>query len=118
MSIILRDAQIIDGCGEAQARGFVVIEKNRIMEVGKGPGLSKNNGHEAIDLDGRCLLPGMIDCHVHLCFDGSADPLQSVQKDSAIMITLKAARHAQLSLLAGVTTVRDLGSMNGISPDL
>jgi len=118
MSIILRDAQIIDGCGDARARGFVVIEKNRIVEVGKGPGPSKNSGHEAIDLDGRCLLPGMIDCHVHLCIDGSADPMQSLQKDSATMITLKAARNAHRSLLAGVTTVRDLGSMNGISGSL
>ena len=115
MRLILRDARIIDGCGEVQARGFVVIEGNRIVEVGKGPGPSKKNGHEAIDLDGRCLLPGMIDCHVHLCIDGSADPMQSMQKDSPVMITLKAARHAHLSLLAGVTTVRDLGSMSGIS---
>jgi len=118
MSIILRDVKIIDGCGDAQARGFVVIEKNQILEVGKGPGPSKKNGHEAIDLDGRCVLPGMIDCHVHLCIDGSADPMQSIQKDSATMITLKAARNAHLSLLAGVTTVRDLGSMNGISGSL
>jgi imidazolonepropionase-like amidohydrolase len=57
----------------------------------------------------------MIDCHVHLCIDGSADPMQSLQKDSAAMITLKSARHAYLSLLAGVTTVRDMGSVNGIS---
>lgn len=118
MSIILRDAQIIDGCGDAQARGFVVIEKNQIVELGKGPGPSKKNGHEAIDLDGRCLLPGMIDCHVHLCIDGSADPMQSLQKDSATMITLKAARQARLTLLGGVTTVRDLGSANGISGSL
>jgi imidazolonepropionase-like amidohydrolase len=118
MSIILRDAKIIDGCGGSPTRGFVIIEKNQIAEVGKGPGPSKKTGHDAIDLDGRCILPGMIDCHVHLCIDGSADPLQSVQKDSAILITLKAARHAQLSLLAGVTTVRDLGSANGISGSL
>jgi imidazolonepropionase-like amidohydrolase len=118
MSFILRDAQIIDGCGDSQARGFVVVEKNQIVEVGKGPGPSKKNGHEVIDLDGRCVLPGMIDCHVHLCIDGSADPMQSFQKDSAAMITLKAARNAHRSLLAGVTTVRDLGSMNGISGSL
>jgi imidazolonepropionase-like amidohydrolase len=57
----------------------------------------------------------MIDCHVHLCIDGSADPMQPLLKDSPAMITLKAARHAQVSLFAGVTTVRDLGSGNGIS---
>jgi imidazolonepropionase-like amidohydrolase len=118
MNIILRDARIIDGRGDGQARGFVVIEKNRIVEVGKGPGPAKKNHHEMMDLDGRCILPGLIDCHVHLCIDGSPDPMQSFQKDSATMITLKAARNAHLSLLAGVTTVRDLGSLNGISGSL
>jgi len=118
MAVILRDARIIDGRGDVQARGFIVIEKNRITEVGKGPGPAKKNGYEVMDIEGRCVLPGMIDCHVHLCIDGSADPMQSVQKDSAAMITLKAARHAHLSLLAGVTSVRDLGSVNGISGSL
>jgi imidazolonepropionase-like amidohydrolase len=118
MAVILRDARIIDGRGDVQARGFVVIEKNQIVEAGKGPGPSRKKGYEVIDLEGRCLLPGMIDCHVHLCIDGSADPMQSLQKDSAPMIALKAARHAHLSLLAGVTTVRDLGSVNGISGSL
>ena len=118
MAMILRDACIIDGRGNVQARGFITIENNRIAEVGKGPGPAKKNGYEVMDLEGRCVLPGMIDCHVHLCIDGSADPMQSLQKDSAAMITLKAARHAHLSLLAGVTTVRDLGSVNGISGSL
>jgi imidazolonepropionase-like amidohydrolase len=118
MAVILRDACIIDGRGNVQARGFITIENNRIAEVGKGPGPAKKNGYEVMDLEGRCVLPGMIDCHVHLCIDGSADPMQSVQKDSAAMITLKAARHAHLSLLAGVTSVRDLGSVNGISGSL
>jgi len=61
VSFILRDARIIDGLGDIQARGFIVIEGNRIVEVGKGAGPSKKTGHEAIDLDGRCVLPGMID---------------------------------------------------------
>jgi imidazolonepropionase-like amidohydrolase len=118
MAVILRDARIIDGRGNVQARGFITIENNRIAEVGKGPGPAKKNGYEVMDIEGRCVLPGMIDCHVHLCIDGSADPMQSLQKDSAAMITLKAARQAHLSLLAGVTTVRDLGSVNGISGSL
>jgi N-acyl-D-aspartate/D-glutamate deacylase len=45
MSFIFRNARIIDGCGDAQAHGFVVVEKNRIVEVGKGPGPSRKNGH-------------------------------------------------------------------------
>jgi imidazolonepropionase-like amidohydrolase len=115
MGIIFKDASIIDGKGDFSARGFVVVENNRICEVGKGAGPRNKKAHEVIDLGGRCLLPGVIDCHVHLCLDGSADPIQSLQKDTPALATLKAAKNAHLSLLAGVTTVRDLGSLQGVS---
>jgi imidazolonepropionase-like amidohydrolase len=115
MAIVLGNAFIIDGTGEALNRGFIVIDGNRIEQVGKGQGLAGGRGDEVIDLDGRAVLPGMIDCHVHVCIDGSADPLQSVQKDSDLLLIMKAARHAHLSLLSGVTTLRDLGSKNGVS---
>jgi imidazolonepropionase-like amidohydrolase len=118
VTIILQDASIINGKGEWFSRGFVVVEKNRIAKVGRGPSPAEKNGREVINLEGRFLLPGMIDCHVHLCLDGSADPMQSLRKDSMQMATLKAARNAYLSLLAGVTTVRDLGSLNGITISL
>jgi len=118
MSVILRDARVIDGCGDVRARGYIRVDGNRIGEVGTGPGPAGMNIYDVVDLDGRCVLPGMIDCHVHLCIDGSADPMQPLQKDSPAMIALKAARHANLTLLAGVTTVRDLGSVDGISGSL
>ena len=115
MAIILRNAHIIDGKGDGLARGYVVVAGNRIEKVGKGPGPGRKKGDEVIDLDGRALLPGMIDCHVHLCLDGSPDPMQSLQRDSDSMVTLKAARNAHLTLLGGVTTVRDLGAKNCVT---
>lgn len=115
MAVVLGNAFIIDGKGDAVNRGFIVINGNRIEQVGKGQGLPGGKGDEVVDLDGRTVLPGMIDCHVHVCIDGSADPLQSVGKDSDLLLIMKAARHAHLSLLSGVTALRDLGSKNGVS---
>ena len=115
MAIIFRNARVIDGRGDCLSRGFVVVENDRIVKVGKGSGPAKKNAHEVIDLEGRTLLPGIIDCHVHLCLDGSADPMRSLQSDSEPVMTLKTARNAQLTLLAGVTTVRDMGARNGVT---
>jgi imidazolonepropionase-like amidohydrolase len=115
MAIVFRNALIIDGRGKGLDRGFVVVEKDRIAKVGKGTDPGEKSGHEIVDLEGRTILPGLIDCHVHLCIDGSADPLQAVRNESDSMITLRAAKHAYLALQAGVTTLRDLGSKNGIS---
>ena len=68
---------------------------------------------------GRRLLPGLIDVHVHLQFDGDAD----FEKEARDLTTpgfaaLKAMINAQRNLDAGVTTVRDLGGMGGASIDV
>ena len=86
-----------------------------LSKVGKGSGPAKTNGHEVIDLEGRSIAPGIIDCHVHLCLDGSADPCDPCRMILSAVMTLKTARNAQLTLLAGVTTVRDMGAMNGVT---
>ncbi len=58
---------------------------------------------------GRTLTPGLIDAHVHLCFDGTADFAGEAQGLTDTLAALKAARNAVRDLEAGVTTVRDLG---------
>ncbi len=118
MAIFLRNARIIDGKGEVLDHGYVVVDGNRIESTGKGGGPKKKNAGEEIDLEGRTLLPGMIDCHVHLCLDGSPDPTRSLQNEPDSLITLKAAKNAQLTLLAGVTTVRDMGARNYVDISL
>jgi len=60
-------------------------------------------------LDGLTLLPGLINCHVHLCFGGEADPAAALQKDPYATTVIKAVLRARQTVEAGVTTVRDLG---------
>ena len=59
---------------------------------------------------GKTLTPGLIDCHVHLCFDGSADfAAEARELTTDALATVKAVRNAARTLEHGVTTVRDLG---------
>jgi imidazolonepropionase-like amidohydrolase len=58
------------------------------------------------------LTPGLIDCHVHLCFDGSADFAAEARELNEARATVKAVRNAGRHLRSGVTTVRDLGGYN------
>jgi imidazolonepropionase-like amidohydrolase len=72
-----------------------------------------------VDGEGGTLLPGLIDVHVHLQFDGTAD----FEKESRELTTpghaaIKAVVNAKRNLDAGVTTVRDLGGLGGASIDL
>ncbi|MGY0488282.1 amidohydrolase family protein [Streptomyces sp. WG-D5] len=61
------------------------------------------------------VLPGLIDAHVHLCFDAGADPVATLQEqDDEALFTDMQARAEQL-LGIGVTTARDLGDRNGLA---
>ena len=64
--LFIGDGRIVDN-------GSVVIEEDRIIEVATGP-LESLDGVEIVPLDGAMLLPGLIDCHIHICSDGSNDP--------------------------------------------
>jgi imidazolonepropionase-like amidohydrolase len=104
---VLTGATLVDGSGAPPVAGqAVVVEGDRIEAVVPAreapPGAS-------LRLDGLTLLPGLINCHVHLCFGGEADPAAALQRDSYATTVIKAVLRARQTVEAGVTTVRDLG---------
>jgi imidazolonepropionase-like amidohydrolase len=64
---------------------------------------------EEVDGTGKTLTPGLMDAHVHLCFDGSPDVVAEARELTEGRAALKAVRNALRHLERGVTTVRDLG---------
>jgi imidazolonepropionase-like amidohydrolase len=79
--------------------------------VALSPGfIDPPDGARLIDLKDRFVLPGLIDCHVHLTAQlGPGQRLAQVE-DSDPKVALEAAARARLTLAAGFTTVRDLGA--------
>jgi imidazolonepropionase-like amidohydrolase len=67
---------------------------------------------------GRTLTPGLIDCHVHLSFDGGADFAGEAQGLTPAIAAIKAARNSARHLAGGVTTVRDLGGVDSAICDV
>jgi imidazolonepropionase-like amidohydrolase len=109
MATILENGRVIDGTGKVIEKGMVFIQEDLITYVGPAKKLRSSKKDTSFDLSGKTVLPGLIDAHVHLCLDGSPDPMTSLLKDSIPQLTLKAAQHARQTLEAGVTTVRDMG---------
>ncbi len=77
------------------------------MEV--GPSRHPGPGERRLDLSGLTLLPGLINCHVHLCLTGDPDPVQLMAAEPVTLTAVRVALHARETLESGVTTVRDLG---------
>jgi imidazolonepropionase-like amidohydrolase len=113
MDTAFANGSVFVGNGDILEGATVLVQGERIVKVSKQrPAIPK--GAREIDLAGRFLLPGLIDCHVHLCLDGSPDPLTTLSGESVPMTTLKAARFARQTLMAGVTSVRDMGGREEI----
>ena len=111
-AIALRAARLFDGKSNTLQRpGVVVVSGAKIIAA--GPNAQVPPGAETIDLGDATLLPGFMDAHTHLRGDPAVDPrvgsLEGLQKTVPEM-TLEAAVVARRTLMAGFTTVRDLGS--------
>ena len=107
------DGPVIVGDGRVLQHATVLVEGERITKVTDGNAAIPNDARK-ISLAGRTLLPGFIDCHVHLCLDGSPDPVASATTEPLTITVLKAAQSAERTLMAGVTSVRDMGGKDGI----
>ena len=120
MKLLFRNGRILDGLGDVIENGWVLVKRGRIEAVGRGSSGATEGREEAeiVDLKGRTLLPGLIDCHVHLVLDGGPDPMTKVAEASDAEAVLRMAANGMKTLKAGVTTVRDLGSKNFADVDL
>jgi imidazolonepropionase-like amidohydrolase len=116
---LIRNAMLIDGLGGEPRRDWAVaVEGDRIAWVGPSAQAPTFEPSAVIDARGGSLLPGLINCHVHLCNDGSADLFGQVLNDSVPIATIRSVLNARLTLLAGITTVRDCGAANQIAIEI
>ena len=110
--ITFQNITLIDGTGhEPLANATVAVRDGRIVYAGKAKKWQPSLEEDILNLDfaGKYLLPGLIDCHVHL--SGSGEPDIQLKVDNGSMV-LKMLNNARKNLAAGITTVRDLGGCN------
>ena len=118
-SHLIRNVTLIDGLGgEPRADWAVAVEGERIAWIGPSAQAPVFDPHNVVDGKGHSLLPGMINSHVHLCNDGSADLFGQVLNDSIPIATIRSVINARLTLAAGITTVRDCGAANQIAIEI
>jgi len=112
---ILLGRRLIDGNGNAPIENpVIIIQDSKIIAVGKEGeiDLPSSENINKLDYKDKVLMPGLIDCHVHLCMSGDDNPLARIYEDSDEIMVLRAAKNARLALKAGVTTLRDCGGRN------
>jgi len=113
MATYISGVTVFDGRGVKRSQG-VLVSDGRIAWTGadvRAPRETK--AAMPVEGGGRTLTPGLIDCHVHLCFDGSPDFVAEAKVTEAFA-AVKCVANARRQLEAGVTTVRDLGGLGAV----
>ncbi len=105
---LLSGGLAFDGAGKLLEQHGVLVEGTQIAAVAPVDEFQGFTGAR-VDTTGHTLLPGLIDCHVHLTLGSENDPGSVLDKLTPGQITMRALKHAQASLDGGVTAVRDCG---------
>jgi imidazolonepropionase-like amidohydrolase len=110
-STLLKPDRVFDG-QQMHEGWWVLIKDNRIEAVGNAQQVNAPVNTEIIDLKGQTLLPGLIEGHSHLFLHPYNETPwnDQVLTESRAERTARAAEHAKATLMAGFTTVRDLGT--------
>lgn len=113
MATLFTGGKVFDGKGTLLEGHAVLVEGDKIAKVAPAGEFDGFAG-DVVDTSGGTLLPGMADCHVHLCYDAAADPNASMMKKSTGQIALTVLSNAQTSLKSGITMIRDCGGKDYI----
>ena len=116
-SYIIKNANLIDVKNGDIVQGVSLhIKDGFIAEIYKGSKIPAM--FDTFDATGLFLMPGFIDMHVHLVWDGSPDPLGTMKNEGTNMALIRGMANARKSLAQGVTTMRDVGSVDDVGIDI
>jgi imidazolonepropionase-like amidohydrolase len=123
---IFRAARVWDGMADAPVLdGFVRVDGERITAVGRWAEFSESSiagyadeAERVVDCGATTLLPGLVNAHVHLTLSASSSVLEDylAERDKGVAtLTARAIGNLRAAVAAGITTVRDCGTLNEVA---
>lgn len=115
--LVIRGGPLVDGVADAPfANGTVICEGNRIKWAGPSQSAPNVSGDaDVIDTRGATIMPGLVDCHTHMFYARYPSILEMDTKHSIERATINSALNVRTMLLAGYTTIRDVGCRGAIA---
>ncbi len=113
--VLLDNCRVLDGASGYVERATVLLQEGKVAYAGKRAELPQKLAQDArrLDLGGLTIMPGLIDCHAHLVYNGFRS-LEEVDRSSIEVATLNAALNARKVIDAGYTTIRDVGTIGNV----
>ena len=114
MATLFKNATIVDVIGETvMEHTDVFVENGLIKEIGAN--LAAPAEADVVDLTGKTMLPGLFNCHVHMC-SGAGTGARETLSDASL--TVRAIKNLTTLVNSGVTYIRDAGAPHFIDVDL
>ncbi|MFW9805648.1 MAG: amidohydrolase family protein [Candidatus Thorarchaeota archaeon] len=110
-NLLLRTGVLIVGNGDTIENASILIQGDKIVKVGQD--VKAPDDVEVLDFSDRVVMPGLIDPHVHVCFDGSSDPAE-VRKVSDELLAIRGTHLAEKLLENGITTAGDAAGRGNV----
>ncbi|MFW9971709.1 MAG: amidohydrolase family protein [Candidatus Odinarchaeota archaeon] len=117
--LILKAGDTFDSVkGIVKKNQTIAILDNKIVWCGEDDDFEKESNDKIIEIEGNTILPGLIDCHVHLDSTAEPDYERKYLRTSKVMWHYYALQNAQKHLINGYTCLRDCGSLPDWAPSL
>ena len=113
--LLLRSGRLVDARGARDGLLDLLIRDGRIVAI--GPDLDRGDA-TPIEVEGRWIVPGLMNAHAHLCLDGGPDPETVLRMENRTETVVRSAARLEAAVRAGVTTIRDVGGIDGIDIEL
>ena len=110
--------RLLDGKDKvAQMDAAVLIRDGAIAAIGKVADVHPPEGAEVrrVEYGDATIVPGLVDCHTHLCAPGDGTPGDVVAAEDDDILLLQASKNARTILHSGVTTIRENGAKNRVT---
>lgn len=114
MEFVISNVQLLYGEELECKKGLALLIKDGLIkDIISESQLPANV--KVIDGKGGFLAPGLIDLHIHMMWDGSLNPVQTSETEGYEQMLIRAVSNCQTYLQHGITTVRDIGSIDDIA---
>jgi imidazolonepropionase-like amidohydrolase len=119
MEFVVTNCTLIDGTGnEAITNAALHVRDGKVAWVGTLSALPASaRATEQIDASGKTVIPGIIDAHIHVCWNGTESVLELLKRDRDLIV-LEAVDTVKRVLQTGTTTVRDIGGHDYVEMSL
>ena len=113
---LLDDCRLLDGVNPLIEHAAVLLIDGKVAFAGRRSDLpvARSKNARRVDVAGLAVMPGLIDCHAHLIYNGFRS-LEEVDRSSIEVATLNAVLNARKVIDAGYTTIRDVGTIGNVA---